>query len=531
MTGSGSAMIVIHLTTDPDAPGLLALELAEAGVEAEVYPVDGFAALHTALDEGLAQAVIADLPLDLGDPQIAIERLRSHAAHIPVIFRWGSPGNWTVEDPSAQLARAVRRAVEVPERWSVPSPDRLQLLGRLAVVHEAHLRLQRSDLWSWEIALKETTETIGGLIGVARVSVWLVSADRTRLQCEDLFESDTGIHHRGEELIIPPRYFEALAGCLTIDATDALSDQRTRAFAEDYLVPRRIRSMLDAAIRRGGEVVGVVCLEHVGDTPRTWNILDRCTATATAAHVARALDVRDRRLVEEKLHASAQAETTSRIASTLAHDFNNTLQVVLGAAEIGRMSRPDDPLLQELTETITKSVTHAQAVLRGLLDFARPAPPRMDRIDLKVVLTESENLLRALFPRAVEVDLEPPPLGTWVRADGDRLRQVLVNLAANARDAMPTGGTFRVRTHAASHDGETWHEITVQDTGEGMDALVAQHAFDPFFTTKPTGRGTGLGLFSVARIIAEHHGSIAMESAPGKGTAVRIRLPRDAESC
>ncbi len=232
-------------------------------------------------------------------------------------------------------------------------------------------------------------------------------------------------------------------------------------------------------------------------------------------------DVTDRIRLEEQLRHAQKMEAIGRLAGGVAHDFNNLLQVLLGSVQL-LAARPalDDGLRAELDEMGEVVVRGAQ-LARQLLLFARREAPSRRRVDLGELVAGSRRLLRHLLRENVELDVarEPDPLP--VDADAAQLEQVLVNLAANASDAMPAGGRLRIRTFRRGDRAV----LEVADTGQGVAEEIRSRLFEPFFTTKERGKGTGLGLAVVDGIVGQHDGEVEVESRLGEGSRFRVLLP------
>jgi PAS domain S-box-containing protein len=261
---------------------------------------------------------------------------------------------------------------------------------------------------------------------------------------------------------------------------------------------------------------------------------------------ARLVSCRDvtqrKRALEEKTKLQAQLlqaqkmESIGRMAGGLAHDFNNLLTIINGYSqfEIARV-RVDDPIRATLGE-IRKAGERAAVLTRQLLAFSRKQilQPRM--LDLNRVVQEMQPMLERLVGEAVQVQVALHAESGAVHADPNQLEQVIMNLAVNARDAMPDGGTLGIETalvdrdesfaqsHAEAHAGR-YVMLAVSDNGAGMDEEMRQHIFEPFFTTKQVGKGTGLGLSMVQGIVAQSGGYIDLFSEPGQGTTFKIYLP------
>jgi two-component system cell cycle sensor histidine kinase/response regulator CckA len=249
-------------------------------------------------------------------------------------------------------------------------------------------------------------------------------------------------------------------------------------------------------------------------------------------------DVTDRKLLEEQLRQSQKMDAVGRLAGGVAHDFNNLLTVIKGYSDILLDDFvPSDPKRNALEE-IKKSADRAASLTSQLLAFSRQQVTAPKVLDLNETVRNMENMLRRLL--GLDVDLRSnldSRLGC-IKADTSQIEQVIMNLAVNARDAMPRGGKLTIATANVSLDASFINEfssrvnigdyvtISVTDTGNGMDAETQSRIFEPFFTTKELGKGTGLGLSTVYGIIKQSGGHVAVKSGIGKGTTFTVYLPR-----
>ncbi|MBI4917020.1 MAG: PAS domain S-box protein [Acidobacteria bacterium] len=238
-------------------------------------------------------------------------------------------------------------------------------------------------------------------------------------------------------------------------------------------------------------------------------------------------DITERRRAEEALvHSRAQLlqsqkmEAVGRLAGGVAHDFNNILQAMLSLATVLRL-RAGSSDLAKVVGDVESLIQRGAGLTQQLLLFARRQVAERRRLDLGELASAASVLLRRLIPENIRLIVDNAPERLWVDGDAGQLHQVLMNLAVNARDAMPGGGTLTIRSSGLVSEAV----LEVIDTGHGMDEALRAHLFEPFFTTKETGKGTGLGLSVVHGIVEQHGGRIEVESAPGEGSRFRVILP------
>jgi len=251
-------------------------------------------------------------------------------------------------------------------------------------------------------------------------------------------------------------------------------------------------------------------------------------------------DLSDHRRLEEQFFQAQKMEAIGRLAGGIAHDFNNLLTAIVTCAHLAVDEIPPDSPAREDIDRISQAAERGSALTRQLLAFSRKQPGEVRVVSLGSLTERLVGLLSRLPGEDIRVVVDPAPGVSRVVADPGQLEQVMVNLAVNARDAMPSGGTLTIHVENLEVDAATaaaWPgvepgpavQLSVTDTGTGMPPEVMARLFEPFFTTKSAGRGTGLGLATCYGIVKQLRGHIWAESQVGAGTTFRIVLPRSAE--
>jgi PAS domain S-box-containing protein len=242
------------------------------------------------------------------------------------------------------------------------------------------------------------------------------------------------------------------------------------------------------------------------------------------------------RRLEEQLRQSQKMEAVGTLAGGVAHDFNNILQGIRGYAQIISMSTTPNEPMRGHVDQIEAAVGRASALVQQLLTFSRRVQPQLRPMDLNQRVRQVVGLLTRTLPKMITIETSLEEGLTPVNADPNQIEQVLLNLGANAGDAMPEGGLLRLETsnqtldqafcqgHPDARPGD-YVQLQVSDTGYGMDSVTIAHIFDPFFTTKELGKGTGLGLSMVYGIIRSHGGFVIVKSQPEQGSSFSIYLP------
>ena len=280
----------------------------------------------------------------------------------------------------------------------------------------------------------------------------------------------------------------------------------------------------------------------------SWRVLESTASTVRNAKgeieklVIVNRDITERKHLEEQFRQAQKMEAVGRLSGGIAHDFNNLLGVIIGYAEFLQEQLEQPHPLRSSVDEIFKAGKRAASLTRQLLAFSRQQVLDPKVLDLNTAVTDMEKLLRRVIGEDIELTTKLDECLGKIKADQGQLEQIIMNLAVNARDAMPGGGKLIVQTGNIVMDEAFVRQysypveqgayvcLTVADTGIGMDAQTKAKAFEPFFTTKEKGKGTGLGLSTVYGVVKQSGGYIDIYSAPGEGTTFKIYLPRIEEA-
>ena len=376
-----------------------------------------------------------------------------------------------------------------------------------------------------EDALRESEQRMRLIFDQAPVGAVMVGIDRRFVRVNDAFARFLG--YEPEELVgryMPdfthPDYRES-----NRQSARELEDGEIEQFGSDKLYLRKDGSTV------WGRVTVRLLKDPAGRGLYFVAMVEDITERKRAAE--------EHEKLQEQLQEAQRMESIGRLAGGVAHDFNNLLTVINGysALALNRL-KPEEPLWETVRE-IQRAGESAAALVRQLLAFSRKQVLRLEPVDLNAMLRGMERTLLPLLGEHIEITSKLRPSLNCVLADRNQIEQVIMNLAFNARDAMPQGGTLTIETdeadcgkrcrhcHAETKPGR-YVVVTVRDTGTGMDEETRVRLFEPFFTTKETGQGAGLGLAMVHGVLAQSGGHIDVESQPGKGATFRFYLPATA---
>ena len=364
-----------------------------------------------------------------------------------------------------------------------------------------------------ELALQRSEERYRQIVETAAEGVWILDE-----QLQTLFVNSK---------------MAAMLGCVSQEMlgkplTDFLRDEDRMSPLEHFEGRHASQSTADLRLKKkdGSEIWVMVSSSSLLDS-----------SGRRSGTLAMLTDVTERKMLEEQFRQAQKLEAVGRFAGGVAHDFNNVLTVITGHSQLLlRRLGAENPLRSQV-EKIGTAADQAANLTRQLLSFSRRRMLHPEVVDLNVAVANFGKMCHPIIREDVELVTKLDPLGACVRADAGQLDQVLMNLAVNARDAMPRGGKVTIETRnvemeagCSSLIGDRrpgpYALLAVSDTGTGMDAETQLHVFEPFFTTKEEGKGTGLGLSTVHGIVCQHGGWLELTSELGQGTCFRIYLPR-----
>ena len=462
--------------------------------------------------------------------------------------RLGS-GDLTTRMPESRLAEmapAVRAFNAMAASLEQALHEARTRQGRLEALLDVSSDLSR--IQPLESLLGRIAETCGRLVNTDSAEFWLVEGD------ELVVAGTWGV---GKDMLLKTRLKigESLSGIVaatgrSLSVRDPADDPRL--LTDDGEVMRRLgyRGFLGVPAKIGDRVVGVLSLYTRFE--EGFSAEDMTIVGAFASHAAIGLEnsrllheaqraYKELTQTQDQLEQVQKMEAIGRLAGGVAHDFNNLLTVILGRTQLLLQPlKPQDPLRRGL-ELIEKTAGRAADLTRQLLAFSRKQVLEPVVLDLNTVTADLKEMLERLIGEDIALDTALAPALGSVKADRSQIEQVILNLVVNARDAMPQGGHLTLESanvnldagyvsrHAGARPGPHIM-LSVSDTGCGMPPEVQAHIFEPFFTTKEQGKGTGLGMATAYGIVKQSGGYIEVYSEPGRGTAIKIYLPRVAEA-
>jgi len=532
--------VLIAEDSEDDAR-LLLRELARAGFDPAHQRVDSRAAMQAALDRHTWDLVIGDYSMPEFSGPAALALLRAHDPDTPFIFVSGSMG----EDVAVEAMKAgaqdfltkgnLRRLVPAIERELRDADVRRERRrGQTALLERARLAELTSDVGialtqggDVRAMLQLCAEALVRHLDVALARVWTLDDAGEVLE----LQASAGIytHIDGAHSHVPLGRYKI--GVIARERRPQLTNQVVgdpQIHDQEWVRREGLVAFAGYPLVVHDRVLGVMAMfaRHALSefVPKALGSV----ASAVTVGIERKRAEEALRRSEEQLRQAQKMEAVGRLAGGIAHDFNNLLTVITSYGDLLLEDLAPDDSRRDDVDQIRKAAEGAAALTRQLLAFSRQQVLEPKVLDLRVILAGTEKLLRRLIGADVHLATAlAPDLGA-VKADPGQLEQIIINLAVNARDAMPGGG--RLTIEAANMVVEArpgrYVMLAVSDTGVGMDEQTKARIFEPFFTTKESGKGTGLGLATVYGIVKQAGGFITVDSEPGRGTSFKVYLPR-----
>ena len=440
-----------------------------------------------------------------------IDTMAAEGRFADLIAKWGYLAGRS--ESADTLLNARRR-----QRWTMAAVAVLALLFLLAVWQAVRALRERNRARHAENSLRASEARYRAIIETSQEGICTVDADRKITYANERLASMLGYSR------------EELVGQSLDQLIDPSLLEQSRQATEG-----RKQGVKDSILRRkdGSPLYAIVAASPMYDEHGHYTGALGMVVDITGRKQAE----QERSRLEQQLQQAQKLDSIGRLAGGVAHDFNNLLTVINGYADlIMREMKEEDPIRANVAE-MRRAGERGAELTRRLLSFSREQLIDPKQVDLNRLVADSANLLRRLVGEDVELVIVPCGSLGWVNVDASQMSQVLLNLAVNARYAMPDGGKLTIETSntelgatdAEKHPGAPpghYVLLAVTDTGMGMDEETQQHVFEPFYTTRDVGEGTGLGLSIVYGIVKQNGGSIEVNTKPGQGTTFKIYLPR-----
>jgi two-component system cell cycle sensor histidine kinase/response regulator CckA len=418
--------------------------------------------------------------------------------------------------------------------------------GSRAFYQNALLRLSRLSVKGGRTAedvMREAGELVSSTLQLARIGIWFLIDEGRAIRCAFLYQRGRLEPYEGTILhaIDFPGYFQAIADSRSVAVFDSDGDGLADEFREAYLAPLGITSMLDVPIYRGGRVAGIICHEHVGP-PRRWTDLEREFATSVGDITGRLWEETSRLRAQQafgsyetRLADIQRMSALGRMAAGVAHDFNNVLTGVFGYTDLIRAAAHGNADILANADALGDIAQSGRRLTSALLAYGLGTGNHPRVTALPDVIDRSRSVVQIALGKRRKLNVCVMPNVGRVFVDPVQVERILVNLAVNAADACPPDGVITITLNevpppqAAVGSRHRYVLLEVRDTGHGMTPEVRARVLEPFFTTKGD-KGTGLGLAIVNQIATNAGGFVDIESELGRGTSVRVYLPKIAEA-
>jgi len=446
------------------------------------------------------------------------------------------------------IIKATGKYDEIYRRWFGEFDRRFSLeeIKRIGTIILAPVVIFLSAALIWSLVLKRrvsarTDELQMELTERKRVEVALAGSER---RYRELFNNITDLivtHELDGRIInINPSVAETLdygpEELVGRSVAEFIPSGHRPAFQEDYLAHLRDHGQAEGIFTVIGKIGEIHLLEYRSVVVRQSDQGENYVTVSAREVTERIRARRELRRMQRQLIQSQKMEAVGTLASGIAHDFNNLLQVISGYVQLFLLKKDLEPTEKEYLSAIETAVNRAADLVRRLLAFSRKTEGNFKPINLNEEVKETVKILERTIPKMIEIEISLTPDLPPILGDSNQLEQVILNLASNAKDAMPEGGKIVIETEQATLNHQYTREhfgvepgdyvlLRFTDTGQGMDTKTAGRIFEPFFTTKPVGQGTGLGLSVIYGVVKAHKGNISCYSEPGRGTTFNVYFP------
>ncbi|MEO7457630.1 MAG: PAS domain S-box protein [Gemmatimonadaceae bacterium] len=501
---------ILHLEDRPRDAELVRDRLETDGVACDIRLTNTKDSFEDALAQEHFDLIISDYNLPGYDGFAALKRAQVVQPDVPVILISGTVG----EEEAVKCLQLGATDYLLKGRLDRLAPA-VQRAMREADTRRTRMQAERA-LQEREHALRENEERTTFALTAARMGIWEVEFPSGRMSWSDSMAPLFGLTPAEA-----PRRTEGFFRLIHPNDRRVAEESVERAIAGEREYAVEFRAVWPNGSAHWLQVRARAVYDADGKPSRLLGV---------------AMDIDERKVLEEQLRQSQKLEAVGQLAGGVAHDFNNVLTVILGFSELRLMELDvEDPARADLLE-IKKAGTRAAGLTRQLLAFSRKQILQPAILDVNDLIVGIEPMLRLLIIENVELTLALDAREALITIDPTQVEQILVNLAVNASDAMANGGKMTIATSNVTLDEDYPQQqlpitpgeyvmLTVTDTGAGMSSDVSGRIFEPFFTTKEVGKGTGLGLATVYGIVKQSGGDISLRTSPGHGTTFSILLP------
>jgi two-component system, cell cycle sensor histidine kinase and response regulator CckA len=491
------------------------------------------------------------------------QRLNNIVASVPgVVWEvWGEPDaqriNFVSDYVQKMLGYSVEEWLSTPNFWhSIVHPDDRERTARISAEDFASGKNDSTMEFRWvakdgrvlwaQSNSAVITDREGRPVGLRGVTIDITKRKRAENAVKQAEEKYRSIFENAVEGIFQSTpdgrlisVNPSMARILGYQSPEEMIADRTNILTQHY-VDANSREELEALLAEHDVLVGYECEVYRKDQSKIWAAQNvrvvRDEAGALLYYEGSLEDITERKTLTEQLRQSQKLEAIGMLAGGIAHDFNNLLTVIKGYGDLTLMRlHEEDPIYRNISE-VKRAADRAASLTRQLLAFSRKQVLQPKVLDLNALVLELEKMLRRLIGEDIELRTVLDSQLSTIKADPGQIEQIIMNLAVNARDAMPKGGKLTIETANAYLDEDyarnhisvkpgAYVMLAVSDTGMGMDQATQDRVFEPFFTTKEAGKGTGLGLSTVYGIVKQSGGSIWVYSELGQGTSFKIYLP------